>query len=474
MKKFLTSHFLLLTFLASCTMAPKYERPKADVPFNEKKSEKQKISQISWEKYFQSKDLQRLIKLALENNRDLKIANLNIESALANHNVVRADLFPNIGAVGARTRQGAPKAFAPFTPETVYRSNLSLSSYELDFFGKLRSLKSAAFEKFLASEQSRNIIRISLISEVVNTYTQLLVDNEVLAIAKDNLDLQSLRYEIISAKYNFGTASKSDQMLAKTDLENSRSTYESYRLIAAQDKNLLLQLCGTFDETILPKITSVDELKINESLLDFVASENLLLRPDVQMAEHNLKSANANIGAARAAFFPSITLTGTYGFSGTESATLFSPDFKTWSLTPQINLPIFSGGRNWANLKLSEAEKKIAIEEYQKAIQTAFRETLDELENRKSVFNLLRSSNEILKSREESFKISQARFSSGINSKSEMIDDKMLYLAAKQSQLNTKREYILNLINLYKVLGGGSEIATAEENKKAEELKKKK
>jgi multidrug efflux system outer membrane protein len=320
-------------------------------------------------------------------------------------------------------------------------------------------LKKAALEQFLASKAAHDAMKISIIAETVNSYAQLIADSATLEIAKLNLELQNEKYDLVNAKYEVGSASKADQITALSDRENSKINYENYRKLVESDKHDLMVLCGSFDEKNLPQITSLHEIKINESALSFVASKALLSRPDIQEAEHSLKSANANIGAARAAFFPSITLTGNDGYASTGNMqSLIAPSQKSWTFTPQINLPIFSGGRNFATLKLSKAQKEAAIAEYQKAIQTAFREALDELENRKSIVEQLQSAEEILKARKDFFKISKARNEVGITSKSDLIDDRILFLAAKQNELGTRKEYIANLVNLYKVLGGGSEL----------------
>ncbi len=448
--------FLIFAIISSCTLEPKYNRPKLDLPFKQPEVPKEKITTISWERFFESEDLQRIIKLALKNNRDLKIANLNIEAVEATHSIARANLLPSFNAQGLETRQRAPKAFASFTPKKQFRANVALAAYEIDFFGRLRSLKKSALENFLASKQARNITQISLISQVVNSYAQLLLDAEVLDIMKENLKLQNDRYNFIELRYKNGIDSQDDLLNAKTLLENAKNNSEIYIKLVEQDKNALMLLTGVFNENSLPKISSINDIKINEDLLDFIPSESLLSRPDIQQAEHQLKSANANIGAARAAFFPSISLSGTYGYASRDLSSLF--DSRTWAFTPQINIPIFSGGRNIANLNIANLQKKIEIAQYEKTIQTAFSEVLDQLAERKSVTNQLEAFDEILKAREKSYKISKRKHNQGINSGLGVIDEKLSFLIAKQNQFSIKKEYIANLIALYKVLGGGSKI----------------
>ncbi len=449
---------LLFNFgvLSACTMAPKYQTPKVDAPLKPIEATKPKITNISWQEFFISSDLQRVIKIALKNNRDLKIANLNIESAQASYGVTRSDLFPSVNATAYETRQGVPSAFKSFTPKKQFRANLSLTSYELDFFGRLRSLKNAALEDFLAQEQARNITKISLIAETANSYAQLLCDSEILKISQENVAIQTARLDFTKLRYENGIDSLDSLLNAQASIETAKSNFEKYKKLVAQDKNALLVLMGTFDQKLLPQISDLNDIKINEASLDFTPSQSLLLRPDIQQAEHNLKSANANIGAARAAFFPTITLTGTYGYASRDFKTLF--DSKTWAFTPQVSLPIFSGGRNFANLEISNVRKKVEIINYEKAIQTAFREASDQFAERESVTNQLKSFEEILSMRQKSQQISEKKHEAGINSTLNVLDAKLAFLSAKENHANTKKEYIANLINLYKVLGGGIEI----------------
>jgi len=317
-------------------------------------------------------------------------------------------------------------------------------------------LKKLALEDYLATKEANNVLRISLISEVVNSYIQLLADLSNLKYSEEALELQNKKYQLIEKRYNTGIDSPTVFFNAKSNLENAKSSNETYKKLVAQDKNALMILIGVFDEKLLPMELQIDDVKINEALLDFVASKNLLLRPDVKKAEHDLKSANASIGAARAAFFPSITLTGNQGYNSRELKTLFDNPSRTFS--PQINLPIFNGGANYYNLKNTNIQKKVEIINYEKAIQTAFRETLDQLSERQALESQLKSADESLKSIVKISDISDLKMQLGaINSISD-IDAKLSTLSNKQSRTNVKKEYIANLITLYKVMGGGSEI----------------
>ena len=463
--------FLIFATISACTLAPKYTRPQTDIPLKSADATKKKIATISWQEFFKSPDLQKVIQLALDNNHDYRIANLNIESAQAAYGVARSNLLPSINAVGSETRQGISGPLAAITPKKQYRLNLTLTSYEVDFFGRLRSLKKSALENYLATEQARNITKIALISETANIYSQLLLDKEILEIAKENLTTQSDRYKFTELRYQNGIDSQADLLNAEALIEGAKTTVETYTKFVAQDKNALMFLTGNFDEALLPKDAkilfpkepTINDIKIEEDLLDLIPSESLLARPDVQQAEHILKSANTDIGAARAAFFPSITLTGTYGYATKDLSTLFNST--AWSFAPQINLPIFSGGRNFANLKLANVRKKIEIAQYEKSIQTAFRETLDQLAEREATVNQLKSFDQILKARQKSYDISEAKHKVGISSALNVLDSKILFLTARQNQASMKKDYIVNLVNLYKVFGGGSEVVEEDKSK---------
>ncbi len=438
-------------------MEPHYQRPYNKVPLQPTTNpNKKNINNISWQEFFTSPDLQRIIQLALDNNRDLKVANLNIESAQETYGISRANLLPSVNAIAFETKQGVPGAFAAFTPRKQFRANISLASYEIDFFGRLRSLKKSAMEDLLSTVEAHNVMKISVISETVNAYAQLLMDSEILQIAADNVVEQTNRYKFSELRYKNGIDSRATLLNNESLMESAKITYENYKKIVEQDKSALMILTGVFDEKSLPQISNLNEIKINEELLEFVPSESLLSRPDVKQAEHNLKSANANIGAARAAFFPAITLTGNYGYGSRELGTLLKSNL--WSFTPQISLPIFNGGKNFANLKLADVRKKVQIANYEKAIQTAFKEASDELNHRQAIVNQLKSSEKILKARQKAFDLSVAQHKQGISSARDIVDTKLALLSARQDQATTKKEYIANLIMLYKALGGGSDL----------------
>ncbi len=454
----------------SCSLEPKYKRPKPEILLEKSDSKNEQIDKISWQNFFQSPELQKIISSALKNNRDLKIAALNIEAAQANYGISKSNLLPTIGATAAKTTQGVPSAFSSFMPSSQYRANLSLASYELDFFGRLRNLKKSALEDFLATKEAFEVIKISIITQSANAYAQYLLDRELLEIAKDSIALQQEKYKLAELRYENQLTSKSDLLNAESEIENAKIAFEAYKNQVELDKNSLKILSGNFNEELLQDKTKLEDLKINEKSLNFIASESLLNRPDIKKAEHDLKNANANIGAARAAFFPSITLTGTYGYSSKKFNGLFAS--KTWSYTPQINIPIFSGGRNYQNLKLAEITKKSKIISYQQTIEKAFKETLDELSQRETILQKTASTGKILQIRQKNYDLAKMKQKNGLNSKSQTIDEQISLLSAKEKYLTSKKDYLVNLINIYKTLGGGSEAATEVIDAKNEETKK--
>lgn len=454
MKILLKIIFIILSVTSfSCSMAPKYKSPENNLPFTENKTQN---SKISWQNFFKNDELKTLINKALKNNYNLEKARLNIESARAIHGIARADLMPKISINSSVTRQGVSGVFAGFTPETIYRANVGLTNYEVDFFGRIQSLKKAALEDYFATINAKNLIEISLIAEVANAYIQLALDLEILEIANNNLEILTQKEKLISLRHQKGLASKIDTSNASADLENAKINFENYQNITNQDKNALMTLVNDFDENNLPKILPLNEIKIAENNLEFLPSKNLLARFDIKQAEHKLKKANANIGAARAAFFPSISLTGTYGYQSIEATDLFNS--KNWNFTPQINLPIFSGGRNFANLKNANVLKQLEIINYQQVIQNAFVEVLDKISEKKSLNNQLQSRKKILLAKEENKKFAKNKQKLGLINKLDLFSYELDFLAAKQDNFLVNKNYFVNLIESYKALGGGSEI----------------
>jgi multidrug efflux system outer membrane protein len=333
----------------------------------------------------------------------------------------------------------------------------------VDFFGRLRSQKKSAFEDYLSSVEAMNIVRIAVITQTANAYAQYLLDRQILKIAEENLAALEEKLKLVELRKKNNIDSATTYLAAQNAAETARISVETYNKIVEQDKNALMALTGVFDIRSIPQDLAIDDIKINQSALDFVASENLLARPDIKQAEHNLIAANANIGAARAAFFPSISLTANYGYTSRQLNGLF--DSKMWSLTPQINLPIFSGGRNIANLNIAEARKNLQVAQYEKTIQNAFRETLDSLAEKKALDNQKQSYTNIFKASQASYRISEKKNKVGAMSKMDVINAKISLLEAEKNHLSNKKELLANLITLYKVMGGGADYNETDSSK---------
>lgn len=464
----LTLSAATIALLTGCTMTPSYEQPALPVasqwPVAEASTlsgeSQQAVSTITWQDFFKSPVLQKVIATSLENNRDLRIAALNIEEARALYRVQRADLMPTIGGKLGATRQRTPEDLSP-TGKSVtsaqYDANIGVTAFELDLFGRVRSLSEAAFEEYLAVEENRNAVQIALVAEVANVYIQLLADQKILTLAQNTLAAQQKSFDLIQRSNALGAATKLDLSRAQTVLETARADVARYTRLVAQDKNALILLMGTGDAAALTDTETLDDLQLLSAIPVGLPSDVLVLRPDVRAAEHRLKAANANIGAARAAFFPRLTLTGALGFASDALSSLFSGGAAgAWTFAPQLTLPLFEGGRNVAGLDLAEARKNIAVATYEKTVQTAFREVADELAARETLAEQLGAQRRLVGASQDAYNLSDARYRSGIDSYFSALDAQRELYAAQQQEILVQQQYYANLVTLYKTLGGGA------------------
>ena len=457
-------------YLAGCTtMAPSYNRPDAPVPVTwptgaaYKNSVAQAgdpvASALKWNEFFVNPQLQKLIVLALANNRDLRVAALNVEKSRAQYRIKRADILPTVNASGSGSVQRLP-ADVSVTGQSMisrnYNLSLGLSTYELDFFGRIQSLKNQALEQYLATSQARRSFQISLISEVANNYLTLAADRERLKLAFDTLESQQTSYRLVQRRFNAGASSELDLRQAQTSVDSARVDVARFTTLVAQDENLLALVVGTpVPAELLPAgFSAVDTIR---ELSTGVPSEVLQRRPDIMQAEHLLMAANANIGAARAAFFPRITLNTSIGTSSDQLTGLFSPGSLAWGFVPQFTLPIFDYGRNRAGLTVAERDRDIFLAQYEKAIQSAFREVADALAQNGTVAQQLEAQQALTQATSESYRLSQARYKGGIASYLSVLDSQRSLYSAQQGLISVKLTKVTNLVTLYKVLGGGSE-----------------
>ena len=457
----------LLALSGCASMAPEYTRPAAPVPANwpsgaaykdnAAKSAEKPVADIKWQEFFMNEQLQKIIALALDNNRDLRIAALDIERSQALYRIQRADLFPTVNAAGSAVEARTPGVLSssghPITTHQ-YSVNLWVSDYELDLFGRVRSLKDQALEEFFATEEARRSVQISLVAEVAGNYLTLAADKESLKIARDTFESQQASYNLIKRRFEAGASSELDLRQAQTSVDSARVDIARFTSLVAQDENALALVIGSpIPADLLPSglstITALKELSAG------LPSEVLQRRPDIIQSEHLLKAANANIGAARAAFFPSITLTTSIGLSSDQLDGLFKGDTGTWSFTPRITLPIFDAGRNQANLKVSEVDREIFLAQYEKTIQNAFREVADALAQYGTLGEQMEAQQSLTDATAVSYRLSEARYRSGITSYLAVLDAQRSLYSAQQGLISVRLSQLVNLVTLYKVLGGG-------------------
>ena len=458
-----------LLCLSGCsTMAPKYTQPAAPVtatwpsgPAYQTKTAaaaEKAAADVPWREFFVDDKLRKLIELTLKNNRDVRIALLNIERSRAQYQIQRSDLFPKVNATGGASFQRIPQGFsASGAPVTVdqYSVGVGLLSYELDLFGRVRSLKDQALEQFLATEQARRSVQISLISQVASGYLSLAADQERLKLARETLTSQQDSYQLFQRRFAAGISSDLDLQQARASVEAARVDIARYTTLIAQDKNALIQLVGSSLPADLFPSTLSENLTVVKDVPAGLPSEVLLRRPDIVQAEGVLKSANANIGAARAAFFPKITLVSSVGFGSNELSTLFKSNSLAWGFAPNISLPIFDGGSNTANLKVAEINRDIMVAQYEKAIQSAFREVADALAQRGTIDEQLSAQQALTDATSTRYRLSQARFDKGVDSHLSVLDSQRSLYAAEQNLISVRLSRLTNLVTLYKVLGGG-------------------
>lgn len=459
----------LAVLLPGCTMAPNYVRPEAPVteawpddlmPKGTVLAQptEQSASEIGWKTFFTDQHLQRLIQLALDNNRDLRVSALNIERARGLYQVQRAALMPGVEASGESSNKGVSADLSNTGEHTVSRQHslsVGVTSYELDFFGRVQSLKDNALETYLGTEEAYRSARLSLISEVAQAYLALVADRERLNIATETLKSQQASYEMIARRHSVGVSSELDLRQAQTSVDTARVDIARYSGQVAKDITALGLLAGTKVTPDMLPAKALSELPVWADIPVGVPSTVLLQRPDILQAEHTLKAANANIGAARASFFPRISLTAGIGTASNELSRLFDGGTGIWTFLPQVSLPIFEGGKNLANLRVSEADKKIAVADYEKAIQSAFREVSDALIDRISLAGQLEAQKSLVHATSETYRLSTERYNQGVDSYLTVLDSQRSMYNSQLNLITIRVAREQNLIMLYKSLGGG-------------------
>jgi multidrug efflux system outer membrane protein len=451
--------------LSGCSLMPTYERPALPVPAvypvtaaAAPAGGATDAADIGWRAFFADDRLRQIVALALANNRDLRVAALNIEKARAQYRVQNADLYPGVNATGSQSAtRTADSLRVPGNPQMSrqYSASLGVSAYEVDLFGRVRSLNAQALEQFLATAEARRSTHISLVAEVANAYLTLGADHERLALAQDTLTSQSESYRLNQRSFEVGVTSALALRQAQTSVDTARVDVARYTAQVAQDRNALMLLVGSAVPAELLPTNLADSLNALPDLPSGLPSALLQRRPDILQAEHQLKAANANIGAARAAFYPRISLTASAGSASSDLSGLFKGGSGTWSFLPQISLPIFDGGANRANLDIAKIDRDINVAQYDKAIQTAFCEVSDALAQRSTVGDQLEAQQSLVNATAESDQLSRARFSRGVDSYLTVLDSQRSLYSAQQNLIGTRLSRMSNLVTLYKVLGGG-------------------
>ncbi|MGJ7607330.1 efflux transporter outer membrane subunit [Variovorax sp. LT1R20] len=447
--------------LSGCiSLAPAYETPASPVPQALPSGGVATATplDVNWRDFFVDKQLQGVIELALANNRDLRVAALNIERARAQYGIARAGLFPTIeaGAGGSRSRTpGSLSTSGEARISSQYSADLGMTAYELDLFGRVRNLGESALQSYFQTEETRRSTQISLVASVATAWLQLAADEQRLALARSTLESQRKSYDLIQRSHALGSQSGLALAQSQSTVDAARADAAAFDSLVEQDRNALALLVGTTPPAELLPTTATAEAAQLLVPPAGLSSNVLQQRPDVRAAEHALRASNADIGAARAAFFPRIALTASAGTASSTLSGLFTSGSKAWSFAPSISVPIFDGGANRSNLKVAEAQQKIQLATYEKTVQTAFREVADALAERRTLAERLDAQRSLLGATSRSFELSQSLFRSGASSFLDVLDAQRAHYAAQQTLIGLQLTEQTNRLTIYRTLGGG-------------------
>lgn len=446
--------FIVLLTAGCVSLDPHYDRPAAPVPATLPGAHGESTAVVGdWQKVVNDARLKKVVSIALNSNRDVQKALADIEAARAQYGETRASLFPTVDAELSHTRS---KTVASGL-SSASQADGAVSSFELDLFGKNQSLSRAARETWLASEFTAQNTRLTMIADLTTAWVTLATDNSNLALAQQTMDSAANSRNIVARQMAVGTASAGDLSSAESVYQQARASVASYRTLVAQDKNAINLLAGeTVPESLLPG--TLESLGDNSIALvpAGVSSLVLLRRPDIQEAEHNLKSANADIGAARANFFPSISLTASAGVGSDSLSSLFSHGMQVWSFAPSISLPLFTGGSNLAQLRYAEAEKKGLIATYEKSIQSAFKDVADALARRETLSEELDAQRQYVAAEQTSLDIAMKSYQAGVGDYLSVLTAQRTLWSAKTTLLSLQQTDLNNRITLWQSLGGGA------------------
>ena len=447
-------------------MAPKYTQPKAPIPVEWPEGPAYKETQptpdlptalqLSPEEFLQDARLQEVVQMALSTNLDLRLAVLNVEEVRAFYGIQRAELYPRVGALVTGNRQHSSSDFVgPDDPRTTNRYSLGLgvAAWEIDSFGRIRSLKNQALEQYLAMDQFRRSAQILLVSEVARAYFTLAADRKNLTLAQSTFETQTAVYDLIQTLLKNGLSTELDLRRAQSQVDAAQGDVHLFTQLVAQDENALTLLVGApVPDKLLP--ADLESVTPPKQISPGLSSEVLLNRPDIVAAEHQLKAAYANIGAARAALFPRISLTALVGTANGAVSSLFGSGTGTGIFGLQAAIPIFDA-RTWAALRVTEADREIALTQYEKAIQTAFREVADTLAVHGTVGKQIAAHQSLLEATSKTLRLSEIRYTNGIDSYLSVLDAQRSLYSAQQGLVSLRLSKLVNQVRLYAVLGGG-------------------
>lgn len=439
--------------LSGCTLIPKYERPIAQVAGSypgTTETNAPAAADIAWRDFADDERLQKLLELALVNNRDLRVAMLNVEQSRAQYRITRAVAFPSVNGGGSFTR-----AHAAGTTADSWSASIGTTAYEVDLWGRVRSLNRQALEKYFATDAARRGAQISLVAEVASQYFALREAEEQIDLARQTLKTVRESYDLNKAMFDAGASSELDLRTAEGQVQTAKINVLTYERQRAESENALVLLVGQSLPGDLPAARPFNGTNLLANISAGMPSELAQRRPDILQAEYTLKAANANIGAARAAFFPRITFTSSIGTTSSQLSDLFGAGTGVWSFSPQITLPIFTGGQNRADLDSAKIGRRIEVANYEKAIQTAFREVSDALAGNSAYAAEITERTALIAAQQKRFELASARYRQGEDSYLNVLSAQQELYSAQQGQLAAQYHKLASQIALYKALGGG-------------------
>lgn len=463
----LTALSVLTTLaLAGCSLAPNYERPAAPIPAlypdappaGTATQSASAAADLGWREFFRDPRLLALIEIALQNNRDMRIAVERVQEARAQFGIQQSERLPTIGLGGNAQIQRNPEnlrvgADAP-SVSRYYQAGIGNTAFELDFFGRVKNLSEAAYQQYLATDQAQRTVHISLVAQVAEAYFALRTAELQQDLVQKTLQSRQNTYDLVKTRYDIGVAGALDLNQAKGQVESARADLQNIKRVQSRALNTLQLLAGQPLPADLPAPSVFGKDQLLAAVPVGLPSDLLVRRPDIIGAEHALMGANANVGAARAAFFPNISITGLLGFASPALGGLFSSSQRFWSFAPQLTMPIFSGGVS-GNLDLAKARKNIAVAQYEKTIQTAFKEVADALAGEATYAGQLDALRSLEDSALQTLKLAQLRYDSGIDSFLQVQSAEITLYTAQQQFLQTGLDSLMNRVELYKALGGG-------------------